>query len=427
MSFFCRHKGMKKTAANTNIRGVRDSNVPDWVTNNEFDLSVCKFCDALRFPNEPKGHCCGNGRIKLEKPKIPEEMKVLFEKKQFRQTIRRFNNAFAFTSMGCDNEVIQKNGWTPNVRIQGKIYHRIGAFNAEPGQQPKFSQIYFHDQSEEDELNRRIEASKGHRLGKGSFKNPPIQKGGLPQPCNEEASSNQTLNKDDMLTVQRILHKVNPFVKSYKAVSSLDEDTISDVKLVLRRDKKPKKEHHRRYNEPESNTEIALIALNDATQPADIIIHRIGGGVWRISELNRCYDALHYVILFPYGEDGWNGDLRAGKRRISPTQFYCYRTQIRKNHFNSALRGGKLSQQYFCDMFYRAEKWKLNWVRSNQSQIKAEKYAGLHDAIANDDDLQRMGFRLILPPTIIGSPRWYVEHFQDAMAVVRNYGKVRKF
>ena len=94
-------------------------------------------------------------------------MKVLFEKKQFRQTIRRFNNAFAFTSMGCDNEVIQKNGWTPNVRIQGKIYHRIGAFNAEPGQQPKFSQIYFHDQSEEDELNRRIEASKGHRLGKG--------------------------------------------------------------------------------------------------------------------------------------------------------------------------------------------------------------------------------------------------------------------
>ena len=219
---------MKLTAATINMREINETNVPHWVFVNQFEIAVCKFCDALRFPNEPKGHCCGNGRIKLEKPKMPDEMKVLFEKKEFRQTIRRFNNAFAFTSMGCDNQVIQKDGWTPNIRIQGKIYHRIGSFEPEPGQQPKFSQIYFFDQSEEEELNRRVEVSKGANLRKSNFANAPNSRGELPKPCKENPLTDSGLNKNDMLLVQRILHKVNPFVKSYKAVSTLDESTISD-------------------------------------------------------------------------------------------------------------------------------------------------------------------------------------------------------
>ena len=406
---------MKNTAAAMKMREITEDNVPPWVSNNQFEMAVCKHCDAWRFPNEPKGHCCGNGRVKLEKPKLPEELQKLFGKQQFRQTIRRFNNAFAFTSMGCDNEVIQKNGWTPNVKIQGKIYHRLGAFQAEPGQQPKFSQIYFFDKDEEKELDRRMAVSRGR-----------THKGGLPCRHDETPSLGSDLNKDDMRTIQRILHEVNPFVESYNHLLSLPEEEISEYKLVLRRDKKPKEAHPRTYNEPYTNTEIALIAPGDSTQPSDIIVHRKGGGVWRISEYNRCYDALHYVLLFPHGEDGWNGDLWAGGRRISPIQYYCYRTQIRKNDFNSVLRGAKLSQQYLCDVFHKAEKWKLNWVKNNQKQIKAEKYAGLYDAIANNENPGHQGVKVtVCPPSIVGGERWYVEHFQDAIAVVRNYGKVR--
>ena len=255
---------------------------------------------------------------------------------------------------------------------------------------------------------------------------PQVFKGGLPRRNDGTPSSGSGLNEDDMRTVQNVLHKVNPFVHSYKAVSQLDPKTIADKRLVFRRDKKPARAHNRKYNLPEATNEIAIITKDIKLEPSDVIVHKQGGGIWRISEFNRCYDPLHYVLLFPYGEDGWNGDIRVGNKRISPIQFYCYRTQIRENDFNSVLRGAKLSQQYFCDMFHMAEKWKLNWVKNNQTQIKAEKYNGLYDAIANDEDVKRKGIRIVCPPSIIGGQRWYIEHFQDAIAVVRNKGKVRK-
>ena len=37
------------------------------------------------------------------------------------------------------------------------------------------------------------------------------------------------------------------------------------------------------------------------------------------------------------------------------------------------------------------------------------------------------GKRTILPPTMYMSPRWYAKQFQDAMAIVREYGKPTYF
>ena len=56
----------------------------------------------------------------------------------------------------------------------------------------------------------------------------------------------------------------------------------------------------------------------------------------------------------------------------------------------------------------------------------AEKYNGLIDAAAVGD-LVQVGRKIILPPTITGSPRFYVEKFQDAMAIVRKFGKPHLF
>ena len=98
---------MKRTATSMNMRDIREDNVPNWIYIDECQTEMCVHCDALRFGNEPRGHCCGNGRIKLPKPKMPEELKGLFGKKNFRQKIRKYNNAFAFTSMGLKNKTIK--------------------------------------------------------------------------------------------------------------------------------------------------------------------------------------------------------------------------------------------------------------------------------------------------------------------------------
>ena len=91
--------------------------------------------------------------------------------------------------------------------------------------------------------------------------------------------------------------------------------------------------------------------------------------------------------------------------------------------FNAIISGGRLFQEWCCGMFFVGEKVRLNWAKSNQKKIKAEKYSGLIDAVNNNDDLNEVGTKIILPPSHIGSPRWYTERFQDSMAVVRKYGK----
>ena len=86
------------------------------------------------------------------------------------------------------------------------------------------------------------------------------------------------------------------------------------------------------------------------------------------------------------------------------------------------MRCRRLTQQYACDQYAKPEASQLRWVRNNQNTIRAEKYQGLMDAIDNQEEMQA-ATKIIPPPSIYGSPRWYVEAFQDAMAIIRSFGK----
>ena len=123
-----------------------------------------------------------------------------------------------------------------------------------------------------------------------------------------------------------------------------------------------------------------------------------------IDTMHPAYDPLSYILLLPCGSQGYHTEL-AG---ITPTSFYRYHLQVRDptHHFNLLLRGGKLTQQYVCDMMAKIES--LNWIRCNQKSIKAEKYKIIIDAL-NSDAAVLPGRFTILPPSIYGSPRWYAK------------------
>ena len=70
----------------------------------------------------------------------------------------------------------------------------------------------------------------------------------------------------------------------------------------------------------------------------------------------------------------------------------------------------------------KIETLRLRWVRYNQKKIKAEKYSSLQEAV-NEGESSNAGIKIILPPTIYSSPRWYSNCYQDAMAIVRSHGK----
>ena len=84
---------------------------------------------------------------------------------------------------------------------------------------------------------------------------------------------------------------------------------------------------------------------------------------------------------------------------------------------------GKLFQEYVVDSWATTEQSRLNWIKFNQSKIRADTYQGLTDAVAADPDTdgQDLGQRLILPSSFPGSSRNMIQHCQDALAINRHY------
>ncbi|EEC81941.1 hypothetical protein OsI_25815 [Oryza sativa Indica Group] len=113
-----------------------------------------------------------------------------------------------------------------------------------------------------------------------------------------------------------------------------------------------------------------------------------------------CYDPLSYPLFFPRGESGWHQGLPKDKItmedanarngddpncnsriRVSVRDYYCYKFQMRCGIFNSILHGGRLFQQFAVDMYIKVESSRLDYVRNNQKEIRADLYQGLMDSI----------------------------------------------
>jgi hypothetical protein len=47
----------------------------------------------------------------------------------------------------------------------------------------------------------------------------------------------------------------------------------------------------------------------EAVDRRDVVLAQQTGSFQRISELHVGYMALHYSLLFPYGEDGWHSNI----------------------------------------------------------------------------------------------------------------------
>ncbi len=352
--------------------------------------NVCPHCRAYRWKEERPGFCCMNGKVQLNPlPPAPPEIQQLYRVggPKFLDNLRAYNNALALASLGCSEHRMA--GFSPTFKIQGKLHHRIGSLRPTDGEQPKFAQIYFNDTDHEAQNRLR---------------------------------HNPDLQRNVVNDLQNCLHRVNPYVRSLKSALQV-ADEHPEVKLVLNADTKPTEEHARRYNLPTAS-EVAVIMPGDQTHHLDVILHTKSNELQRINARHRSYDPLHYVLLFPHGTDGYTDHIphTRGRGEISPIQYYRFRLQIRDNDDNLLMKSRRLTQQYCTDAFAKAEAERLRWVRTHQTEIRADKYKGLLDAI-HDNDEMRAGKKVILPPTIYGSPRWYAESFQDAMAIVRKFGK----
>jgi Helitron helicase-like domain at N-terminus len=384
----------------------------------------CPQCDALHFAAEklsistrniPKfGMCCLTGQIVLPPfPPPPQDLRHLFDgtsphSQEFKTNIRQYNSTFAFTSLGVkvDHSVTAGSG-PYSFRISGELHHLSGSLLPLPNHAPVFAQIYIHDPNEQ----------LAHRQG-----------------------NNDNLNPAVMAIIQGVLDQSHPYVELYKqAYRVIREKPAEEQNTVVIRLRAERNQDLRRYNLPTANNEVAAVIPGDGSEERsdhrDIILRLRDGGLKRISHLHPSYSTLHYVLLFPHGEDGWHPEIPAhfginGKRRaqhVTQRCYHAYRLHPRPGDQPLLLRAVNLFQQYVVDAWASVEQNNLNWVKYHQKELRADVYSGLRDAALGDRNdninLAEHGSRIILPSTFIGSEHHMNQLFQDSMAICRALNK----
>jgi len=387
--------------------------------------AMCTHCHALHWLNERLKRsslsspqfslCCHNGKVRLEMlPDPPEQLLALFtadtaDAKRFRENIRQYNCALAFTSFTANEQDVNSRGGGPWVWKTGyTIYHRAGSLFPNLPRPPIYSQLYFYDPT--DAVDYRMQR-------------------------------NDNLQRDTMLSLQNMLLRVNRYSSMFFHAFEILQTTPSrDLGIRILADPST---DLRRYNLP-SVDEIAVIVpgqQDHAMNPRDIVLQQRGGDHEFIHDHHYAYAPLHYVLLFPYGSPGWtygmplqqgeNDDddddaipLNANAKHITQVQFYSYRLHSRDNEFPIVQHGGRLFQQYVCDVWVSTDQNRLRWVENHQPQLRAMLYSGLEDAVGHgeqDVNLHDVGHRVVLPSSYTGGPRYMNQRFQDAIALARHY------
>ena len=188
-------------------------------------------------------------------------------------------------------------------RINGQVYHVISQMNPESGKPPGFSQIYIFDQ--QNELENHL------------------------KPFSD-------LNHDTLQELQDMMKEINPYAQAYIHVGDVMKDKpAEDVQLVLQTSQESIDPH--RYNLP-TGTDVAVIIPTDCGNDItsrDVVVyksakdHPEGLSLMNINVKHPMYDPLMYVLIFPYGDKGWEfGMYKSANRKneqCSPMQYYKYR------------------------------------------------------------------------------------------------------
>ena len=148
-----------------------------------------------------------------------------------------------------------------------------------------------------------------------------------------------------------------------------------------------------------------------------------------ISSMDPNVEPWIYPLFYSFGTRGWHRDLSQtgdNRKRVSREAYNRHRMAKRENvHGNAILLGRRLFKQWVVDHYVKVEKDRIEFIKANQAKIRAETYTGLVDYLntaAHDADA-RVGRIFILPSTFTGSPRTMMQHYQDAMGIVRKFGK----
>ena len=421
------HTRLLNKAIGNNIDELSEDQLPE--TFELLSMTVkCFFCGALGFKSEviktTKGEhhfgdmCCRKGEVKVPKrPKIPKQLQDLFkseddDSKFFLKNIRKFNSGMSMASFQFSDMSLPGPGM---IRIQGQVQRNIGPLINNRQNQARNIQTYF--------LDEHLQAE--HRAAKAGI-----------------------ISETDKEIAKRIFTKLynclsecnNTYLQDFVTIKEwTKKEKVKDVYIGFHADKRPKGQHKRRYNAPVTS-EVALLMPNNIVHHNDkrmtiasLRQPRQNQGLKCFDDTHRCWDPMQYPVFYPFGTDGWKINMLKKTRvnngkSLTLREYTTWQLMIRNQNpspLQSVIHHGRrLFQQYVIDQWCRIESGRMRWYRLNQKELRSECYQSLQDSlVSNDQDLTKKGVRIVLPPTHTGSPRSMNLHYQDAMALVRRFGK----
>jgi hypothetical protein len=177
----------------------------------------------------------------------------------------------------------------------------VGTLFPDAQERPKYAQLYFYDPDEalDWQMNR-----------------------------------NAKLDREIMGSLQEMLLDCNQYSTMFlHALEILERIPSRDLGLHILADLST---DLRRYNAP-SIDEIAVLlpgSEEHSVNPRDIVLHSHDGQLQFIHDHHKAYTALHYVLLFPLGTDGWTYGIKHHQvntlhvKNVTQVQFYGYRLHI---------------------------------------------------------------------------------------------------
>jgi hypothetical protein len=140
--------------------------------------------------------------------------------------------------------------------------------------------------------------------------------------------------------------KLGPVVEMFlRAGEFIGNQEVLGVRLAIR---KALGADLRTHNRP-TCSEVAAIVLDNMGAERDIILHRQGSGLQRISDTHPAYDPLHFPLLFQYDELGWHlavknqgGATSYNSSRVSFSEFDAFRLYIKASGYSLLHRAARL-------------------------------------------------------------------------------------
>mgnify|MGYP007126152886 CR=1 FL=1 len=172
-----------------------------------------------------------------------------------------------------DTELANARSGVYTFRVNGVVHHSIASSMVPSCHDPGFAQIYICDSD---------------------------------QQVNIRTSLNGGLDNHIIQQLQDMIFNVNPLARLYRrAAEQLQNVPDDDFVIALHSDRSPSRGHRGQFLLPASGEIAAVVPTYSSTAYRDIIIQRHGQGLLHIDELHPLYDPLHYVLMFPRGEQGW--------------------------------------------------------------------------------------------------------------------------